>query len=733
MAVFSRLVLAEVASAGTTRLCKMGASQKENNMDGLKVFNRELSWIEFNKRVLHLALDKSLPLMERLQFLAIVTSNFDEFFRVRVASAKRAQKIAPDKVDASGNTPQSLLLAISQRVHETLATQYDCLVNDILPALADKRIVFTKGADFDDVQTEYARRTFQTQILPLLTPLRCEELFPNVKGNVVYVAFLLEPIQKAADNSNGQKIALVAVPHGLPHVINIPATDTKKHAVYFTLIEELIALFGTQLFSGYSVCETLIFKITRDADFAVEEEGGGDFIHEMEKVLIQRKSSFAVSLVTNGNSETLQNYISTSLELLDEDIYKVPLVVDIPSLMELRGVEEAGGLSFPEWKHFMPKELPQNMPYWDTIKGHDILLNVPYMSYEPVVKFLEDAASDPQVLSIKMTLYRTGSNSPIIDALEKASRAGKQVTVLVELKARFDEERNITWAGRLENAGATVIYGLVNLKVHAKIALVIRQEGDAIMRYVHLATGNYNVKTATLYSDLSIFTANSQIAQDATKFFNLITGYSTLQDMSTLFMAPVTLKSQLISMIDREIERHKFYHNGLIKAKMNSLTDLEVIAALYKASNAGVKIMLNIRGICMLIPGTKEFSKNITVTSIVDRYLEHSRIFFFQNGTAPEIYLASADWMERNLDRRIELMFPILDKAIFHEVIDILDTYFKDTTNSHTLLSSGEWASNATENKPFRAQESLYQKQRKACEATAVTKKSRFISRRNKA
>ena len=420
------------------------------------------------------------------------------------------------------------------------------------------------------------------------------------------------------------------------------------------------------------------------------------------------------------------------LELAEDDIYPVDQIINPGDLMELRSADESGALSFESWEHFYPADLPEEEPYWDTLKLRDKILHVPYESYDPVVKFISDAADDDDVLAIKMTLYRTGRNSPIIDALERAAQRGKQVVVLVELKARFDEERNIAWANELEQAGVTVIYGLVNLKVHAKILMVIRRESDTIRRYVHLATGNYNTKTAKLYSDISLFTANPQIANDATLFFNLVTGYSTLQNMNCLSMAPVTIKSRLIAMINREIERSTSENPGLIIAKMNSLTHEEVISALYRASQAGVKVLLNIRGICMLVPGLEGLSENIRVVSIVDRYLEHSRIFYFQNGGTPELYCSSADWMNRNLDRRIELMFPILDKAAFEDVKSILDTYFADNTSAMELQANGSWTpvERGKKEEALRAQEVLYKKYKLLEEKKPKGEESRFEVRR---
>lgn len=700
----------------------------------IPLFNRELSWIEFNKRVLNQALDKDLPLLERLQFLSIVSSNFNEFFQVRVASIKRLKLTNPEYQDEAGYNLDTLLKKISLSIHSIVKTQHECLTQDIFPALSQKKISYIKPVSFSSGQSEFVTDFFNQNLFPLLTPLRTDsKVFPNFSNLSIYVAFLLKPIEGIHDanldfmgEGENPRIACVEVPTNINALLWLPS-ETKERQ--FTLTAEVIAQYGTRLFPGFNVEETLIFKVIRDADFAVDEDSSANFIHAMEKVLIKRKSSFPVCIMANSTSKTILDYITCHLELQEEDIYTTKDIVDISSLMGIREVDEEGKLSYPEWKHYYPTELPEDSPYWDILKTRDILLHVPYESYDPVIKFLNDAAGDKDVLAIKMTLYRTGNGSPVVAALEKAARRGKNVVVLVELKARFDEERNIAWATELENAGATVIYGLVNLKVHAKILMVMRKENESVRRYIHLSTGNYNPKTAKLYSDLSLFTSNYEIANDATHFFNLVTGYSTLQSMNLLSMAPVTLKNRLVSMINREAERQEAEHNGLIIAKMNSLTHPDVIAALYHASQKKVKILLNIRGICMLVPGVKGVSENIKVVSIVDRYLEHSRIFYFQNGDTPEIYLSSADWMGRNLDRRIELMFPLLDKDVFKEVRQILFTYFTDNHNSSILLTNGEWKKiDATDApllaageasvtlshaKQIRAQEALYKKYRK--------------------
>lgn len=706
-------------------------------MNENRFFNRELSWLEFNARVLFQGLRKELPLLERLQFLSIVTSNFDEFFQVRVASVKRA--ISEDaKPDASGLSPKMVLTSISARAHQIIRTQQECLMSDILPSLAEKGLVYISPVQYNQQQTEYLQGVFKSEIYPLLTPLRTDmEAFPHIKNLSTYAAFLLKPIEgikigseELKGDDDKPRIAFVEIPGGVSNLFWLPVDDKKNKK--FALLQDVITTFGTSLFPGLAVEETMLFKVTRDADFAVDEDAGNNFIHAMEDVLIQRKSSFPVQITCNGTSETILNFLMEKLELTSDDVYKIDRIINPGDLMELRDADETGKMSFEKWEHFYPADLPEEEPFWDSLKLHDKILHVPYESYDPVVKMIKDAADDDDVLAIKMTLYRTGRNSPIIDALERAAQRGKQVVVLVELKARFDEERNIAWANELEQAGVTVIYGLVNLKVHAKILMVIRRESDTIRRYVHLATGNYNPKTAKLYSDLSLFTANPQIANDATNFFNLVTGYSTLQQMNLLGMAPVTIKTRILSMIQREIERSTKDNPGLIIAKMNALTHEEVISALYKASQAGVRVLLNIRGICMLVPGVKGLSENIKVVSIVDRYLEHSRIFYFQNGGMPELYCSSADWMSRNLDRRIELMFPILDKDAFADVKSILDIYFADNTNAMELQSNGTWLAveRGKKEEKIQAQQVLYSKYKKLDENRPKNVESQFEVRR---
>ena len=704
-----------------------------------RFFNRELSWLEFNDRILSLALRKELPLMERLNYLSIVSSNFDEFFQVRVACVKRMAFENPKFIDSSGLSPKILLASISARSHQIIRREQDCLLSDILPALAKKGLVYVSPESYSISQMEYLSNIFRSEIFPLLTPLRTDsEVFPHIKNLSTYVAFLLEPIPGIKNSlpeflgkEELENIALVEIPEGIPNVYYL--SSEKKNSVQFALLQDIITLCGTNLFPGFAVAEAMLFKVSRDADFAVDEDSN-NFINAMENVLIQRKSSFAVQMTCNKTSEKIKNLLMEKLSLDEDDVYYAERILNPGTLLELRETETAQKLSYEKWEHFYPNDFLENEPFWDSIRSKDKILHVPYESYEPVVKFLRDAAEDENVLAIKMTLYRTGRNSPIIEALERAARNGKHVTVLVELKARFDEERNIAWANELEQSGVTVIYGLANLKVHAKIMMILRRENDTIRRYVHLSTGNYNTKTAKLYSDISLFTANQQIANDATQFFNLVTGYSTLQKMDCLGMAPVTMKARIISMIQREAERSTAEQPGLIMAKMNSLTQEDVIEALYKASSAGVKILLNIRGICMLVPGVPNLSENIQVISIVDRYLEHSRIFYFQNALSPELYCSSADWMTRNLDRRIELMFPILDKDLFEEMKTMLEMYFKDNTNAMELSSSGNWSliskDKKTSSANFEVQNELYKKYKRLNDIKKQNLEKQFEVRR---
>ena len=699
----------------------------------MEYFNRELSWIEFNARVLNQACDSALPLLERLKFMTIASSNFDEFFMVRVAGLKAKSFSAPDWKDSAGFTAKEQLEKISERVHQLTDLQTEVLNKEIIPALASSGIVYVSHENFDSRQEHFVQSLFNEEIFPLLTPLRADssQPFSLITNLKLHGAFLLKPIVEDSSlpkeflSKEEEPLVIVQIPNTIRRVIWLPSNDEKK---YFTLVDDIIVKFVTKLFPGYNVTESLIFKATCDADFSVEEDNE-DFIQAMESVLVQRDFAKPVRLVCNTTSSRIQKMLTEKLELLSEDVYSVDGIVDISTLTDLWSIEGFSDLKFPSWKKSSVKGIKTGKPFWDKIKQEDILLHVPYQKYEPVLQFINDAADDPNVLAIKMTLYRTSEHSAITAALERAARNGKQVTVFVELKARFDEKQNISWAARLEKAGAIVVYGIVNLKVHGKVLLVVRRESSGVRRYVHFSTGNYNEKTANLYSDISIFTADSEIANDITLFFNMISGYSAIQTMNRMFMAPINLKSKLLSMIEREIQNSSPEKPGLIMAKMNSLVDEDCIKALYKASANNVKVLLNVRGICMLVPGEENLSENIKVVSIVDRFLEHSRIFYFQNGGNEELYLSSADWMPRNLERRVEIMMPILQDSIFKDIKENLELYFKDTVNSYNLLPSGKWEKTVGKKK-IRAQEEIYKKYKKLISLEEKNSVQEFVVRR---
>ncbi len=702
-------------------------------------FNRDLSWIDFNERILREGLRSDVPLMDRLRFLSIVSTNFDEFFQVRVASIKRQYKNAPETKDISSLTLDEVLKQISIKSHKISDIQYEALNNEVIPSLSEAGIFYVTPDKYTEQQKAYLADFFNNEIYPLLTPQRTDlNAFPLIANQALYTAFLLEPINGVKNEhefflpaKDKPIISIVQLPLSQNRLIWIPS-DPLHHS--FTTLDEVVCTFGTKLFPGYMVQQTLTFSVSRDADFGVNEESGAQFIQQMTEVVAKRQSSFAVRMICNAKSSVILNTIKQNLKLNDEDIYQVNGIIQPQDLLELSQVEGMQKLSYGEWENYYPACLKRKNSLWNYLRQKDMILNVPYESFEPIIKLITDASEDPQVLAIKMTLYRTESESRIVTSLINAARNGKQVTVFVELKARFEEQRNIAWVNKLEKEGIIVIYGIVNLKVHAKTMLIIRKESEGIKRYVHLSTGNYNSKTGRLYSDISLFTSKDEIANDIVQFFNVISGYSSILTTKFIYMAPINIKSQLLNMIQRETELSTPQNPGLIIAKMNSLGDEQIIRSLYKASQAGVKILLNVRGICQLIPGIKGLSENITVVSVTGRYLEHSRIFYFQNGGDEQLYLSSADWMPRNLDRRVELMFPITDPDCFETIKNTLDMYFKDNTHSHKLASDGQWTLTKPGKKeiPFCAQEQLQELYKKRAETAKKEPKIEFIVRRKK-
>lgn len=669
-------------------------------------FNRELSWIEFNRRVLAEGLEKGNPLLERFRFFSIVSSNFDEFFMVRMAALKRAVKSGAGG-DPSGLSPARQLAEAAARIRPVFAELYACLENEIFPMMKESGIEFVRPP-FGDRDSEYLASYFMEEVLPVLTPLRFEDEQPPAVGNgTIYGAFLL------AKNDDGdlfpgeEFVSIVEIPPILDRIVFLPGSGENEKR--WALLDEVLMIWGDVLFSGYTVHERMLFRIHRDADFSVDERRDEDFIEAMEEVIAGRGYSSVVRMVYLPGSPRLKDYLAQRLELSDEDLYCLKSPLNLGTLWSLVRIPGFDRLRFPQKKRYEHPDFPEDRSVWDCIKSLDILLTFPYHSFDPVVRFFREAASDPQVVSIKTALYRTSGDSPVVQALEQAALNGKHVTAVLELKARFDEERNISWALRLEKAGVIVIYGIARLKIHAKISQVIRRESGSLVRYIHLSTGNYNDRTARQYSDLSLFTVNEDFGNDATFFFNMLSGYSTVSSMKSLVTAPWFLKRRFIDLIERETRRAKEGAAGKIAAKMNALVDIDVADALYRASQAGVKVSLNIRGICTLVPGIPGLSENITVTSIVDQFLEHSRIYFFNNGGAREFYISSADWMPRNLERRVELLVPVLDPEIKEELREILDCYFRDTSHAWSLGADGNWKRLAPRKneKPFRAQEYL--------------------------
>ena len=685
-----------------------------------RYFNRELSWLEFNARVLEEARDRSNPLLERLKFLSIVSSNMDEFHMVRVASLKAQIRQGDTSPDPSGLSPAEQCSAIARRVREIAAAQYACLA-EILPALAAEGLALARAATWKPAERRWLEDYFVERIFPLLTPQRAggEEGDESLRstGNLrIHAAFAL------SGEGGEAGLAVVQVPPNVERFVRIPPEvgapwAGKGPVLRLALVEDLVEAFGSRLFPGWRIAESILFKVTRDADFGVDEERDEDFLAAMEEVLAGRQNSWPVRLTVSAGSRALAERLRALLGLGPEDLYELPGPIDLRGFMELAqaGWIPAGlasRLRDEPWPAVRSLEPPEGSTIWEEIEAADQLLHVPYESFDPVARFVDEAADDPSVLAVKMTLYRTSGNSPIVRALTRAARAGKQVAVLVELKARFDEERNMAWASRLEQAGAIVVYGIARLKVHAKAALVVRRAEDgSIKRYLHLSTGNYNDRTARLYADLSLFTADDDLCREAALFFNAITGYSTVQELGLLAVAPFDLKSRLIGLIRREAQRSTPEAPGLIMAKMNALADIDVIEALYEASAAGVRVQLNVRGVCALAPGRPGLSENVSVVSVVGRYLEHARIAYFRNGGAEEIYLSSADWLPRNLERRVELMFPVLDDALRDRAHEILAAYFVDNVKAHRLGADGTWSRvlPAEGEEPFSAQSFFYE------------------------
>jgi polyphosphate kinase len=671
-----------------------------------KFFNRELSWLAFNERVVAEAGRVELPLLERLKFLSIAGSNFDEFFMVRVASLKRQAKAGDSSADPSGMSPAEQLRAIAEASRRIMAEQYRHLNDSVLPGLESAGLSIVRPADYSTDDARFLEHFFESELFSSLTPMRLKtgEDTQALANVMLHAAFLLRG-EEAPDG----EIAVIQLPNGYARFIPLPSAPGRER---LALLEDVILMFGKQLFSGYTILERACFRVTRDADVGVDEDRDDDFVEAMEELISGRGAADPVRLNIGMGSKEIRNRLGAALGLAEDDIYDVDGPLDIKAFMDIAFRKGYDSLREAPRRAVWPATLDPDAGIMDQMRARDILVHHPYESFEPVIRFIEEAADDPAVIAIKMTLYRTSGDSPFVKALKRAAASGKQVTALVELKARFDEERNITWANSLERSGVIVIYGIARLKVHAKALLVVRREAEGVRRYVHLATGNYNDKTAKLYGDLGLLTAREELTYEVALFFNAITGYSSLPGLKLIAMAPTQLKKRLIGLIEREASRAAAGMPARILAKMNSLADPDVIDALYAASMAGVEVRLNVRGICMLRPGIPGLSENIEVTGIIDRYLEHARAFWFQNGGSSEAYLSSADWMPRNLDRRVELLFPVLDEALKQELLAILESYLSDTSHAWRLAGDGSYqrVAPADDDAPFRAQDHFYEK-----------------------
>jgi len=670
--------------------------------------NRELSWLEFNERVLEEAQDKTNPIMERLKFLAISTSNLDEFFMVRVSSLLRNESTTPDP---SGMTPKEQLAAISKRVHEMVQKQYSCFTRSLVPAMEKENIRFLAYAQLNSTQRAQVDTYFNKVLYQVLTPMAIDQSrpFPTINNRTVNIFVELAPDKEASTVrtvewdakelrwriiekiTKGPKYAVVQVPTVVPRIVPV-ATD-EPSARHYILLENILLEHIGKLFMGHTVTRTALLRVTRSSDLEIDEEEIEDLLDEVTRSIRGRRWGDPVRIeMTKGISKPAMRLLEKSLGFTEDKIYEIKGPLDFTAWM---GFSMSGEFANLQFEPAPPRPVPEfinKKSMFDVIRKGDVLVHHPYMSFDCVVRFVREAAADPNVLAIKQTLYRVSGQSPIINALIQAAENGKQVTVLVELKARFDEENNVNWAKLLEKSGVHVVYGLTGLKTHCKVCLVVRREKkDIIRRYMHLGTGNYNEATAKIYTDIGLFTCSEAFGQDASVLFNVLTGYAKATDWQKFAVAPMTLRSTFEHLIEQETQNAQEGKPAAITAKMNSLSDVAIIQLLYRASQAGVKIRLLVRGICCLKPGIPGVSENITVSSIVGRYLEHSRIFIFENAGNPKVFLASADWMGRNLNRRIEVMFPIEDGALKQELTTLMEISLSDNVKRRISKPDGTY------------------------------------------
>ncbi|RMG36401.1 MAG: polyphosphate kinase 1 [Planctomycetota bacterium] len=651
-----------------------------------RFFNRELSWLQFNRRVLEEAQSAENPLLERVRFLSITASNLDEFFMVRVGSLQILVEQGNDQPDPSGMTPREQLAAIRREVTEFVRLQYACYNEELQPRLRTEGIRRLKPEDWTAEQAATAERLFFDELFSVLTPqaVTGAEDWPLLIGGTMNLC-----VRLAADAGGEDRFALIPFGRGLRRFVTLPAARAEYH---WMLVEDLAVAFIEHFFPGETILEAVPFRITRNADLSVQEDEAADLLAEMQQVLDERKESACVRLeVDAAASDATLHLLQRALGADDDRIYQIPGPLDLADFAELSRVPGDKRLFFPAWRPRSSPEIDPQRSMFENVAEHDIVLYHPYEAFDPVVRLLQEAARDPDVLAIKQTLYRTAPDSAIVAALIEAAENGKHVTAIVELKARFDEARNIRRAKELERAGVQVFYGVKRLKTHAKVCIIVRREAHGIQRYIHFGTGNYNEQTARLYTDISLLTADHELGSDAVAAFNAITGYSQPQRFRQLDMAPLGLRTRLLELIDGERQRAVSGQPARIRAKMNSLVDPEIIDALYAASSAGVEILLNVRGICCLRPQVPGLSETITVTSIVGRFLEHARIFHFHRGGDDVFFISSADWMPRNLDRRVELLVPVNDARNRERLNEILDVTFRDNCRARVLQPDGSY------------------------------------------
>ncbi len=685
-----------------------------------RYFNRELSWLEFNQRVLEEAQDPDVPLLERLKFLAITSSNLDEFFMVRVGGLQILREQGRNKPDPAGMTPEMQLAAIRERTSRMMEDQYACLLESLDPQLAEAGIRRLEGGDLNERQQMLLQRIFADEIYPVFTPMAVsnDQPFPLLVNQTLNVCVRLSP----AEGETEPRWAVIPLGRSARRFLTLQS----EGGYAYMLLEDAVALHASRFFPGERIEECVPFRITRNADLSIREDQAADLLSEMEEVLDARKQSDCVRLeLASTASPLLRRFLQTCLRVADDEVFITPGPLDLAAFMRIAELPGYDHLKYEPWPPKPSPDVDLRTSIFSILSRRDVLLHHPYESFEPVVRLIEEAADDPDVLAIKQTLYRTSRNSPIVAALCRAAEKGKHVTAIVELKARFDEERNIEWAKSLEQSEVQVIYGVKGLKTHAKVCIIVRREPHGVQRYLHFGTGNYNEITARIYGDISYMTSDEELGADASSFFNAISGYSQPQRFRKIEAAPIGLREKLLEMIHNETQRKLQGQKAQIAAKLNSLVDPQIIDALYAASQAGVKIRLNVRGICCLRPGVPGLSENISVISIVDRYLEHARIVYFYHGGDERVFISSADWMPRNLDRRVELLVPIEDAALRRRLVNLLDVYFRDTAKARRLEPDGSYTRvrpSGRRKKPVRCQQVFYQE---ACDALKRAEQSR--------